>query len=96
MNELYSAIDKTGSTATTTGAIAGMPATVSGEMRACQRSGRHVQASQALPLAHARLSTAWHAGSERQRTWPIYYLNSLPPLANRMSSRVLAHHVKIK
>ena len=95
-NELYSEIDKTASTATTTGATAGMPATVSGEMQVCQRSGKHAQASQALPLAHGRLTADRHARSKPQRTWPRYHLKSLPPLADRVSSHVLSHCVKIR
>ena len=91
-----SAIEKAGAIATMAGATADMPATVSGEMRVCQRSGKHAQASQALPLAHGRLTADRHARSKRQRTWPKYHLKSLPPLADRVSSHVLSHYVKIR
>ena len=91
-----SAIEKAGAIATMAGATADMPATVSGEMRVCQRSGKHAQASHALPLAHGGLTADRHARSKRQLTWPRYRLKSLPPLADRVSSHVLAHHVKIR
>ena len=82
--------------ATVPSAAADVPATVPGEMRVCQRSGKHAQASQALPLAHGRLSADRHARSKRQRTWPRYHLKSLTPLADCVSSHALAHHVKIR
>ena len=63
--------------ATVPSAAADVPATVPGEMRVCQRSGKHAQASQALPLAHGRLTADRHARSKRQRTWPRYHLKSL-------------------
>ena len=67
-NVRCSAIEKAGAIVTMAGAAADMPATVSGEMRVCQRSGKHAQASQALPLAHGRLTADRHARSKRQRT----------------------------
>ena len=91
-----SAIEEAGAIATMAGATVDMPATVSGEMQVCQRSGKHAQASQALPLAHGRLSADRHARSKRQRTWPRYHLKSLPPLADCVSSHVLSHYVKIR
>ena len=92
----YSATETVSAMATVPSAAAGVPATVSGEMRVCQRSGKHAQASQALPLAHGRLTADRHARSKRQRTWPRYHLKSLPPLADRVSSHVLSHCVKIR
>ena len=45
----------TGPTATMTGASAIMPATVSGDMRVCQKSGTHDRWQRDLGISHGRL-----------------------------------------
>ena len=54
-NALYSAVERTGSAATTAGTTAGMPATVSGEMRVCQKSGTHGRWQRGVGISHGRL-----------------------------------------
>ena len=63
-NEQNGANLKTGPTATMAGATAGMPATVSGDMRVCQKSGTHGrwQRQRDLGISHGRL------GEDKPRT----------------------------
>lgn len=54
-NEQNGANLSTGPTATMAGATAGMPATVSGDMRVCQKSGTHGRWQRDLGISHGRL-----------------------------------------
>ena len=91
-NELYSEIDKTASTATTTGATAGMPATVSGEMWVCQRSGRHGRRQWDICISQGRLGEDSQGQGRAQRTLPRHRLKIATPPADGVSSLVLAHY----
>ena len=93
-----SAIEKAGAIATMAGATADMPATVSGEMRVCQRSGKHAQASHALPLAHGGLTADRHARSKVTTAYlaKIPLEKSAPARRSRVLARLGSPHVNIR
>ena len=84
-NVLYSAIEETVSTATMAGPTAGMPATVSGEMRVCQRSGRHGRWQRDVCISQERLGEDSQGQGGEQRTLPTHRLKYAPPPADLMS-----------
>ena len=76
---------KTGPTATMAGAAEGMPTTVSGDMRVCQKSGTHGRWQRDLAFPHSRLGEDSQGQGCEQGTLARNRLENVPPPTDPMS-----------